>query len=1089
MHDQRTGQPVANADVAVRLQPKGGGAAQTLYSGKTDARGTAPVAFTIPPNTTRDQTLVVETSSGAGRDHIEKAIVVQRNYKLLITTDKPLYQPGQTIHLRALALGALDRAPAKDQPLEFLIEDPKGNKIYRKTVQTSAYGITSADFQFADTLNAGAYKITASIGDAGGVHPTKSEKAVTVKPYVLPKFKVSVETDRGYYLPGERVTGRVRADYFFGKPVAKSDVPLKGVVYDVARAETVNLTGKTDANGVYAFSFTLPNYFAGRGLDKNRADFGLEVSVNDLANHTEHTSLVLPIASDAIMIDAVPESGKLIVGVENLIYVLTSLPDGSPVESELTIGNIGRVRTGKYGLAEIKLIPQRGNNTLTINARDAQGRSATRAVTLQSETTAAQILLRPDRATYRVGDTMRLEMLTSGGVGTVYLDIIKEGQTFSTRALDVLSGRASADIDVTPELIGTTQLHAYHVERDGTIVRDTRVIVVEQLNSLQVAIKADRDTYRPGENSRVTFNVTNSEGKGVPSALGVTAVDESVFALAEQDPGFAKLYFLLQKELLDPKFQVKGFETKEIVAPTSPKPQDLRAAQDQATSAAWAGATPFDFVLRANSQPEKVTAANKAQAEAFNNLAVSLALLLAAIPLALGGFVLAGLRANKVLGRSLAIWLGAALAYCIVTPFMAAMIAVSGALLMQVNLTLILIALIALAWLVGFGILAVYAVVRRAAWLQVSLLLLVAYVVFFGLLLYAGGRAANFGEWALSAVVIGYLVGVGALVLMGVGLLVQKEIAPGFAALVLAVLFIPATILLAALPSGGPFQRMMSGPTSNVFRDVQRGLVGGALSIPPPMPVPPTAAPAATTAPKAVEETAPGQAAPRVREYFPETLYNNPQVITDENGRAALDIPLADSITTWRLAAMASSQRGELGASSAGLRVFQDFFVDLDLPAALTQNDEISVPVAVYNYLPAAQQVKLQIEKQPWFTLQGDAEKTLKIASNDITVVYFRIKATTFGMQKLKITALGEKPALSGVEGMSDAIQREIRVYPDGKQIEATQSNWLKSDTQQVVEIPAPAIPGASRIEVKIYPGIMSQAINGLEGLLKVPYG
>ena len=80
----------------------------------------------------------------------------------------------------------------------------------------------------------------------------------------------------------------------------------------------------------------------------------------------------------------------------------------------------------------------------------------------------------------------------------------------------------------------------------------------------------------------------------------------------------------------------------------------------------------------------------------------------------------------------------------------------------------------------------------------------------------------------------------------------------------------------------------------------------------------------------------------------------------------------------------------------------------------------------------------------------------VEIGANDISVVYFRIKATSFGMQKLKVTALGEK--------MSDAIQREIRVYPDGKSIEATQSNWLKDGAQQVIDIPAPAIAGATRL-------------------------
>ena len=41
-------------------------------------------------------------------------------------------------------------------------------------------------------------------------------------------------------------------------------------------------------------------------------------------------------------------------------------------------------------------------------------------------------------------------------------------------------------------------------------------------------------------------------------------------------------------------------------------------------------------------------------------------------------------------------------------------------------------------------------------------------------------------------------------------------------------------------------------------------------------------------------------AMPRIRKAFPETLLWTPQLITDDDGRAHLDIDLADSITTWR---------------------------------------------------------------------------------------------------------------------------------------------------------------------------------------------
>jgi len=1099
VRDNESGQPIPNASVTVRMISKRDGTTQTLYTGKTDARGTAPVAFVLPPTTAREQTLIVETQSVAGADRIERAVTVARSYKVLVTTDKPIYQPGQVIHLRALALGAIDRVPARNQDIEFLIEDPKGNKIYRKTLKASDYGIVSADFQLAETVISGDYKITASLGD------TKSEKTVNVKPYVLPKFKVTVETERSYYLPGEKVSGKIRADYFFGKPVARSDVTIKGIVYDVARAETIHLSSKTDDNGVYTFSFVLPNYFAASGLTKDRADFGLEVSVTDQANHTEQTSRVLPIAANAIIIDAVPESGRLVAGVENIVYILTSLPDGSPLETSLTISGAGiqqQTRTGKYGLAEIKLTPPRGTTALTISASDAQGRRATRTVQLPSETTATQILLRPDRAMYRVGETMKLDVLTTNSTGTVYLDLIKERQTLSTRAEDAAGGRATISVDVTPEMIGTLQLHAYHIERDGTITRDVRVVVVEQSSELNIAILPDREVYRPGDVSKITFNVTDAQGKGVQSALGVAGVDEAVFALAEQDPGFAKLYFLLQKELLEPKYQVKGFTLPEVVAyQPQAKPPEVRVAQTQAASAAWALATPFDFVLRANSQPEKRAAASKAQAEGFNTLAAWLAFFLSLVPLLLAGFVVASLAVKKVLGKSLAMWLAATLGYCIASPFFIGVIAIVGGLLIQMKLGVIVVAVVALALLVAFAIVAAHAIVKRDAWLQAALILLAAYFVLMGIFAYVAPKAMVLNEWLAFAVILTYLGALATVVLIGIGLIVQKETAPGIAALLLVLIFIPATILLAMLPSAGPFLRTMGHPglyippgwltgcapagtpvpgqQGNLFRDL--GAAGRSAEMVPMMAATaPTKAPAPTAAPSAPSQ-APQAEQPRLRHYFPETLYFNPQLITNENGTATLDIPLADSITTWRLAVTASSQRGELGAASAGIRVFQDFFVDLDLPVALTQNDEISIPVAVYNYLTTSQKVRLQIEKQPWFELQDQSEKVLTIASNDIDVVYFRIKAINFGVQKLQVTALGEK--------MSDAIQREIRVYPDGKPIEKTVSNWLKGATTQVVEIPMQAIPGASRVEVRVYPGIVSQVVNGLDGLLRMPFG
>jgi type II secretory pathway pseudopilin PulG len=118
---------------------------------------------------------------------------------------------------------------------------------------------------------------------------------------------------------------------------------------------------------------------------------------------------------------------------------------------------------------------------------------------------------------------------------------------------------------------------------------------------------------------------------------------------------------------------------------------------------------------------------------------------------------------------------------------------------------------------------------------------------------------------------------------------------------------------------------------------------------------------------KSKAESTPRTAPTRVRRYFPETLFWRPEVITDEQGKAVIEIPLADSITTWRTSLDAINSHGQIGSTELPVRVFQDFFIDLDLPASLTLNDEISIPVTCYNYLDSPQEIRVTLNPAGWF--------------------------------------------------------------------------------------------------------------------------
>ena len=64
-----------------------------------------------------------------------------------------------------------------------------------------------------------------------------------------------------------------------------------------------------------------------------------------------------------------------------------------------------------------------------------------------------------------------------------------------------------------------------------------------------------------------------------------------------------------------------------------------------------------------------------------------------------------------------------------------------------------------------------------------------------------------------------------------------------------------------------------------------------------------------------------------------------------------------------------------------------------------------------------------------------------------------------------------------------------IEVVPDGQMKEQVANNQLAGKTTHTLTIPHNAIPDASKLMVKVYPGVFSQVLEGVEGLIRLPGG
>jgi hypothetical protein len=554
------GAVMAGEEVAVRLVGADGAELAT-ESGETSRDGLVAVNFDLPDDAPIGDARLTVTSNtaSAGSNSLEEEVYIGRVYNVLVSTDKPVYQPGQIIHLRTLALDSLDLHAAAGQPVTLTVEDPEGNRLFRRELTSSAYGIAAADFPLDSQAPSGDYILTAEMGE------TRSTRSVEVKPYTLPRFAIEFRPDQPWLLPGDTATGVVDAHYFFGKPVAGATVTIDATAELGGEVTVASLSGVTGDDGLFAYEFPLPDYFVGQ-LDNRSADVDLHISVTDGAGHVEEVDERVTVAEKLLLIDAAAESGTLRPGLPNRIYFDVTRPDGSPVTATLTIsdsaGLVATATASNAGLAVITVTAASEEYLpLTVEAVTADGVATVQSLLVDNDPGDASILLRPDKAAYRIGEQMNLDILVNQGVktgtGTVYLDITKERQSFALVALPVQNGMAIASLTVDGSLLGTLELNAYMVAGDGTILRDRRLALVNPAPA-EVTVTADQTTYRPGDQATLAIAVTK-DGAPLPSAVGLSIVDESVFAVEAQAPGFARTYFLLERELQEPRYEIHDF--------------------------------------------------------------------------------------------------------------------------------------------------------------------------------------------------------------------------------------------------------------------------------------------------------------------------------------------------------------------------------------------------------------------------------------------------------------------------------------------------------------------------------------------------
>jgi len=582
--DPATGRPLANIPVELEFEISECARDADEKTAKrtltTDSSGYGVVTFRIDRASTCTEGKVSATATRGGfSDSASTEFKLPDSPSLRLSTDKPLYQPGQTVHMRLLAFGP-NRHALVGAKLKLTIgSDQSQEQQFERVLTTSNFGIAAADWEIPRKLELGEYRLKAELSDANGSNEAEAQANIRISRYELPTFMVNVKPDRTYYLRGQNASIEVSGDYLFGKPVQQAKVRVvrqDNREWDSKTGrwtadESSPVLGEFDRTGKFIAAIDLQPDAKFEETDYARfKDVDFAAYVTDLSTgRTEQRRFKLRVTVQPIHVYVAAATYER-SGEPRDIYITSAYADGMPAPISGGVrpaggeaGNpLAQFRTNEYGLARVRLphIPEasvmvRGGNCyysgsqervvpLTIDGEDANGLRGTFDNELPLQAAQNEFTeVTADRTLYRPGEPIRLSLLSSANDGEFVVDIVTPKGVLASQVLRLHDQRGELLIPYDSRFLGVLTVQAYSLETPHAALHGSTRVIYARPDELKLSVRMPQTTYRPGEAVITDIDVRTPQGDGVASALGLVVFDQAVAERLRTDQDFGDYGF------------------------------------------------------------------------------------------------------------------------------------------------------------------------------------------------------------------------------------------------------------------------------------------------------------------------------------------------------------------------------------------------------------------------------------------------------------------------------------------------------------------------------------------------------------------
>jgi uncharacterized protein YfaS (alpha-2-macroglobulin family) len=240
-------------------------------------------------------------------------------------------------------------------------------------------------------------------------------------------------------------------------------------------------------------------------------------------------------------------------------------------------------------------------------------------------------------------------------------------------------------------------------------------------------------------------------------------------------------------------------------------------------------------------------------------------------------------------------------------------------------------------------------------------------------------------------------------------------------------------------------------------------------------------------------------AEPEVRSDFPDTVYWAAHLTTGSDGKAKAAVKFPDSLTTWRLTAIAADPKTSVGEIHHEVQTKKNVIVRLEAPRFFVERDRVTLTAIAHNYLAQPKNVRVSLDVSPELELIASAESGTNAAKSPHLELEIEVPAG--GEKKVDFNAVVLRAgkvkllakALTDVE--SDALEQTLPVLEYGADKLLAQSGIIlgKSEGEDVattsLSIPREIREGSQKLTVRVSPTIAGVMLESLPYLLEYPYG